>query len=494
MMRNTVQLISYADRLSGAGIPELHELLITELKDLFSGVHVLPYFYPIDGSDAGFDPIEHTRVDPRVGDWHHVQALGAEFDVMSDLIVNHVSAESKEFKDVLRHGEGSVYWDLFLTQEKVFPQGMTDEEQAVICQPKAEGCFTPYQLHNGQTVNFWTTFTDKQIDIDVNSAAGRDYLDKVITTFASNNVKLIRLDAAGFAIKKAGTSCFMLDETFDFIDGLSSKINRLGMGSLVEVHSHYRTQIDIAKKVDLVYDFALPSLVLHALLNEDADPLIHWLTISPRNCITVLDTHDGIGVQDAAPVNGQPGLLDVEQVDRLIAQIHHNSQGESLQASGAAASNVDIYQVNCSYYDALAKDDLAYLMARAIQFFAPGVPQVYYAGLLARDNDMGLLARTNVGRDINRPYLDRDQVRADLNRPVVKALTQLIQLRNTCKAFGGEFNVKGLDDKLWLNWSHDQDSAVLEVNLRQKSATISLVSGEEKQNISLASLLNTHII
>ena len=180
----------------------------------------------------------------------------------------------------------------------------------------------------------------------------------------------------------------MIPETFAFIGELTEQARARGIEVLVEIHSYYREQIEIAKHVDRVYDFALPPLVLHALYTGDARRLRHWLEISPRNAITVLDTHDGIGVIDAGPdrknPQASPGLLAPEEIDALVETIHQRSLGESRQATGAAANNLDLYQVNCTYYDALGRRDDEYLMARAVQFFAPGIPQVYYVGLLGR--------------------------------------------------------------------------------------------------------------
>ena len=182
----------------------------------------------------------------------------------------------------------------------------------------------------------------------------------------------------------------------------------------MEIHAYHQDQINIAKQVDWVYDFALPPLVLHALYTRTAARLKHWLSISPRNCITVLDTHDGIGVIDVGPdrrgAEILPGLLTAEEIDNLVETIHARSNGESRQATGAAANNLDLYQVNCTYYDALGRRDEEYLIARAIQFFAPGIPQVYYVGLLAGANDLDLLRRTGVGRDINRHYYSRREI------------------------------------------------------------------------------------
>ena len=427
-MKNNVQLMTYIDRLTGSDTQTLSNILNDQLANLFSGVHLLPFYYPIDGSDAGFDPIDHTQVDSRLGDWNDVKKLGEGYELMADLIVNHMSAQSKEFKDVLENGKESPYWDLFLTKDKVFPNGLSAEEFEKIYRPRPGSCFTTFALPNNESADFWTTFTDNQIDIDITSDLGKDYLSRILKTFSENNIKSIRLDAAGYALKKAGTSCFMLDETFEFIDELSKTANDLGIETLVEIHSYYQTQIDIAKRVDRVYDFALPPLVLHSIFSKDFTALVKWLTISPRNCITVLDTHDGIGIIDVGPMNGKAGLLNDTEIDNLVEKIHVLSAGESKKATGAAASNVDLYQVNCTYYDALGQNDFDYLVARAIQFFSPGIPQVYYAGLLAEKNAMKLLSQSNVGRDINRPYVDTAGINKALEKPFTKALIKLLSL------------------------------------------------------------------
>ena len=495
-IRNGVQLITYADRLGDGNIESLTSLLQGPLNDLFTGVHVLPFYYPYDGEDAGFDPIDHTSVDERLGDWDNIKKLGESVDIMADLIVNHMSGQSEAFKDVLKKGRESDYWPLFLTKEDVFKgndQALIDEQIAKVFRPRPTPFFSDYEVgtetDSPETVPFWTTFTSNQIDIDVESQLGKDYLSSILQSFTESNVDLIRLDAAGYAIKRTGTNCFMLEETFEFIEELSTRARSMGMQCLVEIHSHYQTQIDIASRCDSVYDFALPPLVLHTLFTKDASALAHWLSISPRNCFTVLDTHDGIGIVDVGASGDKPGLLNAEAINALVEQIHVNSNGESKKATGAAANNVDLYQVNCTYYDALGKDDFAYLVARAIQFFSPGIPQVYYGGLLAAQNDMELLARTNVGRDINRPYLTSAMVEEAVQKPVVKGLMQLINLRNESQAFNGVFDVSYSNNTLALTWSKDGDMASLTVDFNNMSATVNTVTNGKESTLSVGSLL-----
>jgi sucrose phosphorylase len=239
------------------------------------------------------------------------------------------------------------------------------------------------------------------------------------------------------------------------------------MEVLVEIHSHFEKQIEIAKSVDWVYDFALPPLVLHAFAFRTARALKEWLRIRPTNALTVLDTHDGIGVIDVGAEHGgdrRPGLLRPHELERLVESIHVSSGGASRLATGAAAANLDLYQVNCTFYDAMARSDRDYLLARAIQLFTPGIPQIYYVGLLAGENDLALLKRTGVGRDINRKYFSHGEVLAALRRPVVEKLCELIRLRNSHPAFAGSFGVAdGPDDDLVMRWQNGPEHAELAV-------------------------------
>ncbi len=457
-VRNRVQLIAYVDRLSGGGLPALQRMLGQELAGLFGGVHLLPFFDPIDGADAGFDPTDHTRVDPRLGDWSDIRRLGQATDVMADVIVNHMSADSPQFRDYLAKGEASEHAGLFLTREAVFPRGAGSADIAAIYRPRPGLPFTERTLGDGTTRAFWTTFTPQQVDIDVTHAQGQAYLARILQTFAANGIRMVRLDAVGYAIKKPGTSCFMLPETFAFIDRFAAQAHALGIEVLVEIHSHYRKQIEIAARVDWVYDFALPPLVLHALYFGTARWLREWIAIRPRNALTVLDTHDGIGIIDigADPADraGRPGLVPPAELDRMVEIVHEKSRGASRLATGAAASNLDLYQVNCTFYEALGCDDNAYLLARAIQFFMPGIPQVYYTGLLAGMNDVELLRKTGVGRDINRHHYTPEEVRSQLERPVVRSLCELIRVRNSHPAFDGAFELLDAGPQaLRMRWS-----------------------------------------
>ncbi|MGD2100683.1 MAG: sucrose phosphorylase [Acidimicrobiia bacterium] len=454
-MRNGAQLITYTDRFGRGDLSTLHHLLTGPLDGVFTGVHILPFYRPYDRADAGFDPIDHKSVDPRLGNWESIRKIAETHDVVADLIVNHVSDESPEFQEFLANGDEADSAGMFLEYDTVFPAGATQGDLLTIYRPRPGLPFTRFTAADRTEHLLWTTFTPHQVDLDVNHPRARTYLYEILERLSRAGVGLIRLDAIGYVIKRAGTSCFMTPETYQFVDELADGVRARGMEALLEIHSHYSHQLAAASTVDRVYDFALPPLVLHALQTGSASPLRRWLSISPRNAVTVLDTHDGIGVVDVGPASGSEGLLTASQIDDLVEGIHDATGGDSWLATGGAASNLDLYQINTTYFSAVGSDDDKYLLARLIQLLSPGIPQIYYAGLLAAENDVDLLTRTGVGRDINRPYFDPDQIERRLETDVVRNLIAMIRFRNTHPAFEGSFSVGNeATNEIEMSWRH----------------------------------------
>lgn len=477
-MKNKVQLITYADRLGDGTLKSMTENLRKHFDGAYEGVHILPFFTPFDGADAGFDPVDHTKVDPRLGSWDDVAELSETHDIMVDTIVNHMSWESKQFQDVMAKGEESEYYPMFLTMSSIFPDGVTEEDLTKIYRPRPGLPFTHYTL-GGKTRLVWTTFTPQQVDIDTDSEMGWNYLLSILDQLSQSHVSQIRLDAVGYGAKEKDSSCFMTPKTFNLIERIKAEGEKRGLETLIEVHSYYKKQVEIASKVDRVYDFAIPGLLLHALEFGKTDSLAQWIDVRPNNAVNVLDTHDGIGVIDIGSDQmdrSAVGLVPDPEVDALVESIHRNSQGESQEATGAAASNLDLYQVNCTYYSALGCDDHKYIAARAVQFFLPGVPQVYYVGALAGKNDMKLLKETNVGRDINRHYYSSAEIEQEVQRPVVKALNALARFRNTLSAFDGDFSYNNADGVLTLTWSDSTTNATLKFAPRSGEAHVSVAS------------------
>jgi sucrose phosphorylase len=491
-MRNAVQLITYADRLGGT-LAGLTALLDGPLSGLFAGVHVLPFYTPIDRADAGFDPIDHTLVDPRLGTWEDIANLGRTADVMADVVVNHISADSPQFLDFLARGQASPHAGMFLTFDRVFPSGATEAELLRIYRPRPGLPFTEVILGDRTRRIMWTTFTSQQIDLDVHDPETVTYLHDILDRLAAAGVRVVRLDAVGYAVKTRGTPCFMTAETLEFIAELRTWAFERGIETLVEIHSHYEQQLAIAQRVDWVYDFCLGPLVLHALFTGSADALLRWFAVRPRNAVTVLDTHDGIGVRDVGPDvsnRAAAGMLSPDEIDVLVEQIHAHTGGESKLATGVAASNVDLYQVNTTYYDALGQDDEAHVIARLLQLFVPGVPQIYYIGLLCGTNDMELLARTGVGRDINRHRYLPAEVDAALGTPAVQDLMALIRFRNSHPAFGGTWSSEPRGQGgVGLRWDNGDECAELVVDLAARTFRLTFsASGSERTVTSAAAL------
>jgi sucrose phosphorylase len=475
-MRDQVQLIAYADRLGGS-LPALARLLRGPLAGLFGGVHVLPFFLPYDGADAGFDPVDHLTVDPRLGSWTDVRELGTELDVVADLIVNHVSDRSAPFRDVVELGDSSPHAGMFLTYERVFPAGATETDLLRIVRPRPGLPFTRVIL-GGRPRLAWTTFTSHQIDLDVHHRTTRRYLSAVLQRLAAAGVAMVRLDAVGYTVKTAGTSCFLTPETHAFIADLAAEARALGLEVLAEVHAPHRYAVDTAAHVDRIYDFVLCPLVLHAVLTGDGRPLGDWLVSRPANTVTVLETHDGLGMIDAAGQDRADGLLTPAQIEALVDAISRNSGGTS-RASRATGGAGEIYQVSCTAYDAVGRDDRRHLLARLLQLFAPGIPQVYYVGLLAGAGEPALVARTGDTREINRRSYTEAELDEELRRPVVQELTRLIRLRAMHPAFHGRFVLLDAPDgELAMEWRAGAARAGLRADLGDASYRLDLTPTE----------------
>ena len=456
-----VSLLTYADRLAG-DLPGLADLLAGDLA-VFSGVHILPFFTPFDGDDTGFDPIDHGAVDPRLGGWADVRRIAGRAEVTADLIVNHVSSRSAEFQDWLDHGEDSPHEGMFLTFDRVFPHGAREADIAAFYRPRPGVPFTPYRGATGRRHLVWTTFMPTQVDIDVHHPAGIAYLERLADVLSAGGVSTVRLDAIGYAVKTPGTDSFMTPHTLEFVAEAARIIRARGMRVLVEVHAHYSQQQAIAPLVDLVYDFATPPLILHCLGTGRVDRLAEWLAQRPANAVTVLDTHDGIGVIDAGSGAGLPGILTDAEMADVFARAAIATGGHSAIASVTPTWASMPHQINATFFSVLGADTGRMLLARAIQVFLPGEPQFYYVGLLGGVDDRAQFAETGQGRDVNRHRYTPEEVRAALSPPVARGQLALAALRRH-PAFGGEFAWSTPDEaSLLLAWRAGAQTAELQV-------------------------------
>lgn len=476
-VKNQVQLITYPDSLGG-DLKTLNKVLLKYFSDIFKGgVHILPPF-PSSG-DRGFAPLTYLEIEPQFGTWDDIRDIGENFDVLVDLMVNHISRQSEYFQDFLKKGRKSEYADLFITLDKLWEDGKPVQEdisKMFLRRPLPYSTFTIEET--GEEEKVWTTFgkTDpsEQIDLDVKSDKVKQLLTDFFMNFSKQNVKIVRLDAVGYVIKKLGTSCFFVEpEIYKFLDWILELANSLGIELLPEVHSHYTIQYKLAEHGCWIYDFILPYTILDTLINKSSEKLCDYLKVRPKKQFTMLDCHDGVPVKP-----DMDDLIDTKEARKLVDVCLERGSNLSLILSDEhkAADGFDVHQIRCSYYSVLNCEDDAYLAARAIQFFAPGIPQVYYVGLLAGENDVENVKKTGEGREINRHNFSLEEIEQSLEKQVVQRLLKLIRFRNEYAAFNGEFKV--LDcakDEIHLTWEKDDKYCTLFIDLKTNKSVIDYV-------------------
>ena len=459
-LQNKIMLITYADSM-GKNLKELHEVLNKYYKDAISGVHILPFFP--SSADRGFAPMCYDKVDETFGDFSDIEEMGREYYLMFDFMVNHISAQSEYFQDFLKNKENSLYKDMFIRYKEFWKNGEPTQEQIdKIYKRKPRAPYIEAEFADGSKEKIWCTFCTEQIDLDVTKEKTREFIRNTLKEMCCHGASVIRLDAFAYALKKADTSCFFIEpDIWELLYEIENIVKEEGAEILPEIHEHYTIPMKIADKGFWIYDFALPVLTLHALYNHTGKYLKNWMEMCPMKQFTTLDTHDGIGIVDVKD------LLPDEEIEIVKEQLYKQGANVKKIYSSEAYNNLDIYQVNTTYYSALGNNDDAYLLARAIQFFAPGIPQVYYVGMLVGSNDIELMEHTKNGRDINRHYYSKEEIEDEQDRTVVQKLKELMILRNTHPAFSldGTIEIQIDGDRLIITRKYGSDSITLKSNL-----------------------------
>ena len=475
-LANAVQLIAYPNRI-GNGLRDLAAFVERHLGAAVGGLHILPPFP--SNADGGFSPITHTRIDPAYGEWADIERLAARYDLCLDLVLNHIADEAPEFQDYLRHGKASVHAGLFVDVDALGEIGPDDLAKIHIRKEKEP--FREVVFADGTRGRVWCTFTERQVDLNYGSAQTYRLMADNIAALAAHGARLLRLDAFGYTTKKIGTSCFLVEpEVWQILEWFRETAAQHGVELLPEVHDHPSWQYAIARRGMWSYAFALPPLVLYSLLDTNSHYLKAWLRMCPRNQVTVLDTHDGICIPDVEDI------LPRYHIEALIANVSERSADPILRRSAANAHSVGaIYQLTCTLFDALQRNEDAYICARAIQFFAPGIPQVYYVGLLAGSNDAELMQRTGEARDINRHYYTMAEAEEALAAPVAQRLLRLMELRSTHPAFGGAFELEySNDSSVSMGWRAGTQRCHVFVDLNFRTATVTCTDPEGGGEVS----------
>lgn len=476
-MKNKIMLITYADSF-GKNLKELKFVLDRYFKREINAVHVLP-FYPSSG-DRGFAPITYTEVAEEFGTWDDISALAKDYELMFDFMINHLSRRSPYFQDFIEKHDESEYKDMFLRFKKFWPNGKpTQEDIDLLNKRKPYAPCVEIEFKDRTKEKIWCTFDEEQMDLDLTSDVAWNYIEETLRLLMEKGASMIRLDAFAFATKKYGTPCFFEEpETWDILSRVQKILDEKGIPMLPEIHDHYTVQQKIAAHGYTVYDFALPALVLHTLHAGSGARLKHWLEICPKNQHTTLDTHDGIGSVDVKD------LISDEELNNIIRITEQNGANFKWHYSGKATDKKVVYQINCTYYSALGERDDSYLLARAIQFFTPGVPQVYYMGLLAGENDYELMERTNYPRNISRHNYTMEEIEQLVKKPVVQQLCKLMQFRNQYPVFDGQYQVADTpDDRLEICWKDAQYQAVLKADLKSHAFEIRYLDTKGNENV-----------
>ena len=420
--------------------------------------------------DRGFAPLTYLEIEPRFGGWEDIRRISRHSEIMLDLMVNHVSRQSEYFRDFLKKGRRSPWADLFITLDKIWPDGKPSQEDLSKIFLRRPVPFSRFTIEDtGEEETVWTTFGKQdpsdQIDMDWRSEAYRKLLTDFMAGFSRNGVRMVRLDAIGYVVKKIGTSCFFVEpEIYGFLDWIRSMADSFGIELLPELHAHPATQLNLSGHGYWIYDFILPYMILEALLLRKSGKLKRYLAVRPHRQFTMLDCHDGIPVKPDLD-----GLYESDDAREVVRTCVERGANLSLVLSPAHKDpdGFDVHQIRCSYYSALDHDDDAYLSARALQFFAPGIPQVYYMGLLAGENDTEAVQRTGEGREINRHNYSREEIDARVRTGAVQRLVRLIRFRNEYPAFNGVFQVMDSEEGVVrLRWQKDRAVCTLTADLR----------------------------
>lgn len=472
---NKVQLITYPDSLGG-DLKSLKIVLNKYFNGLFlGGVHILPPF-PSSG-DRGFAPLTYFEIERNFGTWKDIENLSEHYNLMLDLMVNHISRQSIFFQDYVKKGVNSPYKNLFLPVTKLWKDGIPKQNDIDKMFLRRSLPYSSYKIGGTeQETKLWTTFgkTDpsEQIDLDINSIETKDLLESILKNFSSHGVRFVRLDAVGYIIKKRGTSCFFITpEIYEFLDWINEIANQNNIIILPEVHAISEIQFKLAARGYWIYDFILPYLILEALINKDLAKLKDYIQNRPHKQITMLDCHDGIPIKPDLD-----GLVSSNQAQKIVDHCQANGGNLSLVFSDKHKNvdGFDVHQIRCTYYDALNKDDDLYLIARAIQFFVPGVPQVYYTGLLFGENDFDRSEVTGDGREINRHNFSLDEIEKIVNTNKFNRLEKLIKFRNHHNSFNGDFTLLETGSKqISIRWQNsDQCICSLFIDLENKTGII----------------------
>ena len=443
--RDTV-LITYADQIrseQSSPLAALKEWLVDYgLQEALSTVHLLP-FCPYS-SDDGFSVIDYLQVDPDSGTWEDIASLGEEFELMYDLVLNHISSQSDWFSAYLR-GE-SPYDQFFIESDPAL-----DHSQVV--RPRSLPLLTEVETSQGPR-HVWTTFSADQIDLNYESPALVARMLRILVEYARRGARIIRLDAVAFLWKRLGTSCIHLAETHEMVRVMHDLMEHLAPRTLLLTETNVPHQENISyfgsvedsgqgDEAHMVYQFSLPPLLLDAFLSGDASAIQQWLATlapPPPGCtfFNFTASHDGVGVR---PLEG---LVSDERLAKLVQAVE--ARGARVNMRRKADGTDSPYELCITWRDALAPEHAdpelhvrRILASQAVMLGLQGMPAVYFHTLVGTPNDNKGVEASGIYRRINRRKYDRQELDQALEDPtrqsIFQGMARMLSVRREEPAF-----------------------------------------------------------
>lgn len=444
-------LITYGDMVrteKRSPLAALGNFLVTLRRraPVFNTIHILPFF-PYS-SDRGFSVIDYRIVDPALGSWMDIEHIGSTFRLMFDGVFNHASARSFPFKEMFSgNPDYKDYAVTFTSRDELTP-----EQRKILRRPRTSDILTQFHSINGP-LWAWTTFSPDQIDLNYRNPKVLLRVIETLLLYVRRGADLIRLDAVTYLWWESGSSGANLKQTHQIIKLFRDVFDLAAphVGLITETNVPYEENIsyfgDGNDEAQMVYNFSLPPLVLHAFYRKDARTLTRWAeTIGyPSNTTTylnVLDTHDGVGLP------GIQGILSEEEIEFLISRARQH--GAFISYRGAGEADKTPYEINSTWYSALNMDNVneersfqvrRFVASRSIALALRGIPGIYLHGLIGSRSDIQLALRTRVKRDVNRAMIDEARLERNLIDPGSKMyqindhLGRLLEIRVRHRAF-----------------------------------------------------------
>lgn len=495
-------LNAYPDSIGGRLEDITAMLEREELRGAFTSFYILPSLYHSD-LDRGFCVVDYD-LNEELATRENLETLRAlGIDLKLDFVLNHASVMSPQFQDLLEKGENSEYRDFFIDWNK-FWAGCGEMTPEGYIQPDAQYIEKMFfrkpglpilmvQFPDGREVPYWNTFYQKvweedgkrkylgQMDLNIQSPKVWEFYDETLKKLASYGAKIIRLDAFAYAPKAPGKKNFMNDpETWQVLERVHELADKYGLKLLPEIHASYGEGVYkvIAEKGYTTYDFFLPGLIIDAMEHETGEFLARWAKELVENKISTVNM---LGCHDGIPMLDLKGLLSDERIQGLI---------DTLVARGGYVKNLHgaknmYYQVNATYYSALGEDNRKMLLARAIQLFMPGKPQVWYLDLFAGKNDYAAMERAGKDghKEINRSNLTAADIEAGLQKDVVKNQLELLRMRNQFDVFSSRAIISAAAEgtMLALRWDTEEEMAVLVADFADSSFRITIRDNADGQ-------------